>query len=88
MKKIRIEATYSYTVETLFGFPEGKTVADISDWWIKWESLCIKWKDGTVEELDQLAFSENHEDHKTPHSANMYKNNELVDSQTFKSTDL
>ena len=50
MTTINISLCYDICCETQVDLPSGKTWEDADDWFFKWNSLWINWKDGTQTE--------------------------------------
>lgn len=42
--RIAIDASYTTNTSSKITLPEGKTWADVYDWYIKWDTLYINWK--------------------------------------------
>ena len=42
-----IETTYTICSSTSIDLPEGKTWDDVDDFWAKWDTLHVNFKDGT-----------------------------------------
>ena len=46
------ELSMTYSLYYSISIDEDINREDIVDWWVKWATLCIKMKDGTVHELE------------------------------------
>lgn len=46
--------TMEYTLYHSIWIDDDINREDIVDWWVKWATLCIKMKDGTVHEFDNF----------------------------------
>jgi len=46
--------TMEYTLYHSIWIDDDINREDIVDWWVKWATLCIKMKDGTVHEFDNM----------------------------------
>ena len=47
MTTINISLCYDIYCETQVDLPSGKTWEDADDWFVKWNTLYVFWKDGT-----------------------------------------
>lgn len=47
MSTINVTLTYGLCCETLIDLPKGKTWGDANQWFVKWNTLYVFWKDGT-----------------------------------------
>ena len=54
-----IEATYFVLTQTKITFPDNRTWDDVMDWYVKWDTLYVQWKD--TEEWDAFTLSSDHE---------------------------
>lgn len=50
--KVQLEAYYTIVASKVVELPEGKTWANVKDYYVKWGSLVLTFDDGTTVELD------------------------------------
>ncbi len=73
-----IAATYLAGTNSRVAFPEGKTWADVQDWYIKWDTLHIHWKSGEDEEFELNSNGIDVIDGKRPTSSSVYAMDETT----------
>jgi hypothetical protein len=76
MEKIHVVTTYSISAETEVELPEGKTVADIENVWVKWGTIHVEFKgdaDGASLEASESPFDVSDMDCKRPGSMEVLK---------------
>jgi len=79
MATYHIDATYHAGAAANVGLPEGKTWADVKDWYIKWDTLHIQWgAGGKYQEFELNSDTTDCVDWKHPASASIY----VVDEET------
>ena len=73
MTQYRIDTTLYAATNGTVTFPEGRTWADVEDWYVKWDTLYVAWTDGTEAsmELDSETFDVI--DWKRPTSVEVYE---------------
>lgn len=54
MKTYTIEASYNTGSHGKVTFPEGKSWDDVSDWYVKWDTLHVQWKGAQENEAFEL----------------------------------
>ena len=74
--KIAVEANYSLSESKVIELPENKTVEDIIDIWVKWDTVHIQFKGiNKLFEYD-LNTWDNDYDFKRPNNINIYSVND------------
>lgn len=77
MATYNIDATYYAGTNANVELPEGKTWADVKDWYIKWDVLHIQWElNGEYQEFELRSDSTDCIDWKRPTSASICEVNE------------
>ena len=73
MNKYTISATYSAGTNGTVTFPEGKSWDDVKDWYVKWDTLHVQFKDSTEwEEMPLESGVDDIIDWKRPDSVSVY----------------
>lgn len=80
MTTYQIDATYTAGTCAKVKFPEGKTWTDVLHWYIKWDTLHIRWKSGEDEEFELNSNGIDVIDWKRPASTSVY----VMDETTGK----
>ena len=76
MTSYSIEASYHTGATSMVEFPEGKSWEDVQDWYVKWDTLYVRFND-TSDHTDYTEFALNYDstdgtDWKRPTSVTVY----------------
>lgn len=67
-----VECSMYAGVQGRVELPEGKTWADVQNWYVKWDIVCISFKDGTEADLSLNSDGVDAIDWKHPQSVTVY----------------